>query len=719
MDVIAETVSADAFEPGAADFARRKAVLAERLVPGLKPLAEVAYNYRWSWLPDGPAVFRDISPFRWERSGRNPVRFLSELWPTTQAEAEQDTRLLERIDALASAVAADLARPDRARPGITGPVAFFCSEFGFHPSMPLYSGGLGVLAGDILKEASDQALPLIGVGLLYGRGYFRQRLDLKGRQQEYWLATDKHALPAARITRPDGSPVVLTVNLFGAELAFQLWRVDVGRVPLILLDADVPANDQVQRWTTGRLYEGNRAIRLAQYGLLGIGGIRALRELGVDPAVVHMNEGHPALAALELAAEEVAKGLPLEDALDAARRRVVFTTHTPVAAGNETYAADDFTAAFADLAGRVGLDGDRFLRLCRTDPDDDAEQPGMTPLALRLSRKRNGVSRLHGEVSRQMWKSLFGEAEAVDVPITHVTNGVHVPTFVSEPMRRLLDDRLGTGWMASSDPQTWEAVRTIPNEELWAARNEARRDLVDYVRAKNQQDRLLRGEEIGYVRAIGLDPDVLTLGFARRLATYKRLHLLAHDPERAERLIGGEPGAQLLIAGKAHPSDEAGKDTLQNLFELKRRNSMAQRIVVVEDYDLDIARRLVGGCDVWINLPRKPLEASGTSGMKATFNGGLQLSVLDGWWEEAYDGTNGWAIPGDEDPDPAAADARDAHRFYDLLESEVIPLFHKRDANGVPQAWCERIKDALVSCGPQFSATRMLDDYVERIYPVA
>ena len=719
IDAVAGTVNADAFEPGAADFARRKSALADRLAPGLKPLAEVAYNYRWSWLPDGPAVFRDISPFRWERAGRNPVRFLNELWPAQQEAAGRDERLLERIDALAAAVAADLARPDRPRPGITGPVAFFCSEFGFHPSMPLYSGGLGVLAGDILKEASDQALPLVGVGLLYGRGYFRQRLDLRGRQQEYWLATDMHSLPAARITDADGAARVLTVDLFGVELTFQLWRVDVGRVPLILLDADVPANDPVQRWTTGRLYEGNRAIRLAQYGLLGIGGMRALRELGIEPAVVHLNEGHPALAALELAAEQVAAGAELEDALETARRRVVFTTHTPVAAGNESYAPADFAAAYADLAERLGLDAERFLALCRIDPDDRGEEPGMTPLALRLSRKRNGVSQLHGEVARQMWKRLFGADEAVDVPITHVTNGVHVPTFLSEPMRLLLDQYLGEGWATISEPGRWEAVRTIPNDALWAARNEARRDLVGYVRAKNQQDRLQRGEQIDYVRAIGLDPDALTLGFARRLATYKRLQLLAHDPERLERLIGGVPGLQLLVAGKAHPSDEAGKDTLQSLFELKRTSALAQRIVVVEDYDLDVARRLVAGCDVWINLPRRPLEASGTSGMKAAFNGSLQLSVLDGWWAEAYDGTNGWAIPGDEDPDPAAADARDARRFYDLLESEVIPIFHERAADGVPHAWCERIKDSLVSCGPRFSATRMLDEYVERIYPDA
>jgi starch phosphorylase len=718
VDAVA-SVATSGFEPGSADLTRRKQALAARLTPSLRPLAEVAYNYRWSWHPDGAALFRDISTYRWERSGHNPVRFLNDLWPSTQELVEQDGEIRERVEALAADVAADLARPDRTRAGIAGPVAFFCSEFGIHTSLPLYSGGLGVLAGDILKEASDQAFPLIGIGLLYGRGYFRQRLDVSGRQQEYWLTTEQHSLPAARVTQPDGAPLVLTVPLFERELSYALWRVDVGRVPLLLLDADVPANDAVQRWTTGRLYEANRAVRLAQYGLLGIGGMRALRALGIEPAAIHLNEGHPALAALELAAEEVDGGAALEAALETARRRVVFTTHTPVAAGNETYEPDEFAAAYGDLAARLGLDRDRFLGLCRVDPEDVGEPPGMTPLALRLSRRRNAVSQLHGEVARQMWQRLFGAEEAVDVPIAHVTNGVHVPTFAAAPMRRLLDRHLGAGWATSADPQVWEAVRAIPNAELWAARCEARSELVDYVRTKNQQDRLLRGEQIDYVRNIGLDADTLTLGFARRLATYKRLHLLAHDPDRAERLIGGDPGVQLLVAGKAHPSDEAGKDTLQALFRLKRHSPVAQRIVVVEDYDLEIARMLVAGCDVWINLPRKPMEASGTSGMKATFNGGLQLSVLDGWWAEAYDGTNGWAIPGDGDPDPAAADAHDARRFYELLEREVIPLFHERDANGVPQAWCERIKDALVSCGPRFSATRMLDDYVERIYPQA
>jgi starch phosphorylase len=699
-------------------MARRAAALSDRLVDGLKPLARVAYNYRWSWHPDGDALFRDISAFRWERAGYNPVPFLNDLGPTTHAGAPRDPGLVARAEALAEDVAADLARPDHPRPGIPGPIAFLCAEFGVHTSLPLYSGGLGVLAGDIVKEASDQALPMIGIGLFYGRGYFRQRLDSNGRQQEYWLANEQHNLPVARVTTPEGAPLRLSVELFGADLRFQVWRVEVGRVPLLLLDADVPGNDPVQCWTTGRLYDASRSVRLAQYGLLGIGEMRVLRAMGIEPGVLHLNEGHPALAALELAAEQVAAGASLEDALAAARERVVFTTHTPVAAGNETYDPDELTAAYGGLAGRLGLDEAEFLGLFRSDPYDANERPGMTQLALRLSRRRNAVSRLHGSVARDMWRHQFPEPP--EVPITHVTNGAHLPTFLGKTFRGLLDRHLPDGWLAhASDPLVWEPVRSIPNEELWAARCEARAELVEYIRVKQQQDGLLRGEQVDYVRAVAgsIDPDVLTLGFARRLATYKRLYLLAQDADRLRALLGGDRSVQILIAGKAHPSDEGGKDTLQELFRLNREKGMSQRIVFVEDYDLDVARRLVSGCDVWVNLPRRPMEASGTSGMKATFNGVLQLSVLDGWWAEAYDGTNGWAIPGDEDPDHAAADARDALLFYELLEREVVPMFYERDADGVPHAWCERVKHALVTCAPRFTATRMVNDYCERIYP--
>jgi len=709
------------FAPGTADLAWRIDLLAERLTDSLKPLAAVAYNYRWSWAADGPGVFRDINPHRWELSDANPVRFLGDLWPSTQEAVERNPELRARIDALVAEVADDLARPPRPRPGVDGPVAFFCAEFGFHVSMPIYSGGLGVLAGDILKEASDQALPMVGIGLFYRHGYFRQRLDLAGRQQEYWLTNDPKSLPMAHVSAPDGTPLLPTVQVGGRSITFQVWRVDVGRVPLLLLDTELPENDNVSRWTTGRLYEGNKAVRLSQYGLLGIGGARVLDALGIDPAVIHLNEGHPALAPLELAAQRAERGASVEDALAAVRERTVFTTHTPVPAGNETYAREEFLDAFGDLGYRLGIDDDALLGLCRINPGDGDERPGMTPLAIRMSHSRNGVSRLHGEVARSMWQPMFPGSEPADVPIRHVTNGVHMSTFVGAPMRRLLIRTIGSAWLdRPADPVVWEAVRTIPNEELWAARCEARAELVAYVRAKSEADRLRRGEQIDYVRAIesGLDANTLTLGFARRFATYKRVHLLALDADRAQRVLAGDPPVQLLVSGKAHPSDEGGKDVLQRLFAFKRGDpTVAEHIVILEDYDLDVAGHLVSGCDVWLNLPRRPMEASGTSGMKATFNGGLQLSVLDGWWAEAYDGENGWAIPGDEDDDPDLVDARDAQRLYDLLEQAVIPLFYDRDEHGVPQRWCEMIKRALVTCAPRFSATRMIDEYVAKIYP--
>jgi starch phosphorylase len=702
---------------GADDLAQRAADLAEQLPDGLKPLAPVAYNYRWSWMPDGEDVFREINPHRWELAGGNPVRFLSDLWPSTRANADSNAELRERVLRFAEEVAAEVSRPFERAGALEGTVAYLCAEFGIHSSLPIYSGGLGVLAGDTLKEASDQGLPMVAIGLLYRRGYFRQRLDTSGRQLEYWTVNDPKSLPMARVSVDGQRPLKLSVDVFGRETWFQVWRVNVGRVPLFLIDSEVPENDHVQRWYAARLYEGGRALRLAQYALLGIGGMRLLRALGVDPAVYHLNEGHPALAALELATEHVAAGAPLDEALDRVRGRFVFTTHTPVPAGNEVYGRDELLAALPDLPARLGADEETFMGLFRTHPQDSGEPAGLSQLALRLSRARNGVSELHGEVARAMWRPLFQEDH---VPITHVTNGVHMPTFLSAPFRALFDRHLGEGWAwKAADPGTWEAVEAIPDAELWRARCEAREQLISYVRQKSELDRLQRGEQIEYVRgaATTLDAEALTLGFARRLALYKRVYLLAYDAERVTRLLTADPPVQLVIAGKAHPADEEGKDALRALFALKRESkAIANRVVVLEDYDLSVARELVAGCDVWVNLPRRPLEASGTSGMKTTFNGALQLSVLDGWWAEAYDGSNGWAIDGHELEDAAAADARDAGELYDLLEQRVVPLFYERDANGVPVGWCRMVKAALATCAPRYTAARMLNEYVERIY---
>ncbi len=711
--------------PGAREADERAAELALRLPPELAPLARVALDYRWAWDPDGGELFRSLDPHAWEINARNPVRQLADIAPHTASLAVSDPTTRDRIARLARVLEDDRARPEATIEGLDGPVVFVCAEFGIHRSLPIYSGGLGVLAGDILKAASDRALPMIGVGLLYRKGYFQQRVDRAGLQHEYWLQIMPERLPTVQVLDPAGAPLRLTFPLFGREIAFHVWRVEIGRVPLYLLDTELDENDPVDRWITARLYEGNPLTRLGQYGLLGMGTVRMLRALGIEPGVLHFNEGHPALAALELAAQAVAEGDALDDALAAARARCVFTTHTPVAAGNEAYEPTSFLDAFADLPARLGMDGERFLDLCRSRPSTD-EWPGMTPLALRLSRSANGVSLRHEQVAREMWRPLYDDRPAEEVPITHVTNGIHLPTFLSGPMRALLDRHLGDDWVhRASDPATWAPVEEIPDDELWAARNDARRHLVDYVKVKSVQDRLLRGEDPESVKAVAetFTADTLTLGFARRIATYKRLFLLTYDPERVRRIFADGPPVQLVVAGKAHPLDDNAKHMLVDVFGLSHAVGITSRVAFLENYDLSVAAPIVGGCDVWLNVPRPPLEASGTSGMKSAANGGLNLSVLDGWWYEGYEadeaGANGWEIDGSghDGEDEAAQDARHAHALYDLLEQQVIPLFYDRGDDGIPHAWLAMVKRSLRTNGPRFSAARMVEEYAAAIYP--
>jgi starch phosphorylase len=709
-------------QAGRQDIRREAQELARYIPARLAPLAQVVYNYCWSWHPDGEQVFRDIDEYEWTLSGRNPVRFL---WRASQPALERaaaDKRLVARVDALRDFLEEELDR-EPSQDGIPpeNPVAFFCAEFGLHRSMPVYSGGLGVLAGDILKEASDRALPMVGIGLMYQRGFFHQRIDASGYQHEYWYATGPDRRPTAKITVEEGEPLCVTVPIWGESVRVHVWRVEVGRIPLFLLDTEVQENTPRQRYITARLYEGNHQIRLAQYALLGVGGIRVLNALGIRPSVIHMNEGHPAAATLEMVRREVDAGVPFPEACDRVRRRVVFTTHTPVPAGNETYPPDEFGAVFQDMAQAMGTDREGLLRLCRVRPDDRNEPPGMTVLAIRMSRSVNGVSRIHGGVARRMWRDLFPGRSGEDVPITHVTNGAHLPTWIAPEIRRLLDRYLRPDWYLQErvmDPATWEAVDSIPDEELWAARKAMSTRLISWAKTHSVIDRLTRGDTMEYALAASqtLDPNALTLGFARRLATYKRLYLLTHDPGRVLPMLEGPRPIQLLFAGKAHPRDEEAKHMLQRMFQLKGNRSVGQRVVFIEDYDMGVARRMVAGCDVWINLPRPPLEASGTSGMKAAFNGTLNLSVLDGWWAEAYDGRNGWGIDGTEDPDHGAKDARDAAAFYDLMEKEVIPLFYDRDEKGVPHGWVQRMKASIRTIAPRFCATRMVDEYVRRIY---
>ena len=707
--------------PGERDIDRAVAELQEGLPERLRPLARVAYDYRWCWAADGPAVFAAIDPERWVRTGGNPRRLLTETHRATLGRAAGDARFVDRVARLADELAVDRARPWLA--GVASPdrpVAFCCAEFGVHGSLPIYSGGLGILAGDILKEASDLALPMVGVGLLYRTGYFHQRIDVSGLQHEYWLDADPDRLPCVRVSDVAGRPLTVEVPINDETVTAQVWRVDVGRVPLYLLDTDVAANSAVGRWVTSRLYESNRAIRLAQYAVLGVGGVRALRALGIDPVVYHVNEGHGALGVFELLARAgAAGGVGYDAAWQRVREQVVFTTHTPVPAGNETYSRDEILPVLGRIADLAG-DREQLLAAGRIDPGNAGQPSGMSALALRASRRVNAVSRRHGEVARSMWQPLFPGRALDEVPITHVTNGVHVPTWLRGPMRELLDRYLGEGWLGrADDPATWERVNDIPATELWAARCAARGQLVDMIVQRSTAHRLSRGDPMDYAEAArtGFDPGRLTIGFARRLATYKRLHLLALLPERAFALLGGERPIQFIFAGKAHPADADAKEIVRQLFSLKRAPSVAGRVAFLEDYDMAIAGHLAAGCDVWVNLPRPPLEASGTSGMKSCLNGGLQLSVLDGWWAEAWDGSNGWAINGDVDGDHRAQDYSDANTLFDLLQHEVIPLFHERDADGVPQRWVAMMRRSLQTNGPRFCATRMVREYMQRIYP--
>jgi len=706
---------------GERDIDAAVAELADELPAPLRPLARVAFDYRWSWAADGAGTFAAIDAAHWARCGRNPRRLLTEASRSTLRRAAADPSLVARVERLSQELRADRERPwmvGAARP--EHPVAFCCAEFGVHGSLPIYSGGLGILAGDILKEASDLALPMVGLGLMYRTGYFHQRIDVTGLQHEYWLDADPDRLPCVPVTGVDGLPLTVIVPVDSEDVVAQVWRVDVGRVPLYLLDTDRPENSQVGRWVTSRLYESNRAIRLAQYAVLGVGGVRALRAMGIEPAVYHLNEGHPALGVYELLAQVRARqsGLSDDEAWQRVREQVVFTTHTPVAAGNETYARDEVLGMLGRLADASG-DRERFLALGRMNPAQADQPSGMTALALRSSRQANAVSQRHGDVARGMWQPLFPGRAREGVPITHVTNGVHVPTWLHGPMRDLLDRHLGAGWMArADDPATWAPLAAVPAAELWAARCAARAELVGLITRHAIGHRLRRGEPLDYASAArdGFDPTRLTIGFARRLATYKRLHLVGLMPDRAIALVGGERPVQFVFAGKAHPDDHEAKEVVRRLFTLKRAPGVAGRAAFLEDYDIPLAGRLVAGCDVWVNLPRPPLEASGTSGMKSALGGGLQLSVLDGWWAEAYDGYNGWAIDGSEDSDHAAQDWRDANTLFDLLERQVVPMFHERDADGVPQRWVEMTRRSLMTHGPRFSATRMLREYAQRIY---
>jgi len=704
-----------------------RAAQQNRIPAPLAPLERLAWNYWWSWAADGAEIFRDLDPDIWEDCEQNPRQLLARTSAYRLAEAAADPIYLERIQRIErkfqAYMAAGIGWPVE-HPQISSerPVAYFCAEFGVHNSLPLYSGGLGILAGDHLKSASDLRIPLVAVGLLYRYGYFRQRLRNDGWQEEHYGETFPNDLPITLIKNEDGTPLQIEVSIRERNVLAQVWRANVGTVQLYLLDTNIPANVETDRWVTGHLYGGDRETRIVQEMLLGIGGVRLLRRLGVTPHVFHLNEGHSAFLTLELAREVIQQQqLKMAEAVPLVREQCVFTTHTPVAAGNDEFDATLVMSAFGpDYLNELGLTEDEFLALGRVDAK--SERYGLTPLAIRMCRSTNGVSLKHGEVSRALWQNLWPEKKLAEIPITHITNGVHVPTWISPLLRYLFEKDIGADWEKRlRDPEVWkEAVARISDEELWIAHSRLKERLIAFVRYRTTEARMAAGEKTDYIEAAKtmFDHQALTIGFARRVAGYKRWNLLLSDQQRLLRLINNEERpVQFVFAGKAHPQDEGSKLVLQRLAQWKYDPVVRHRAVFLEDYDQEIARQLVQSVDVWLNVPRRPMEASGTSGEKVAMNGGLNLSILDGWWLEGYDGSNGFAIGnGTDTTDVAVVDASDAESLYRTLEQDVVPAFYARDNNGLPRQWIAMMKRAIESLAPRFNSNRMVEDYVRLIY---
>ncbi len=692
----------------------------------LSRLAEVAYNLWWTWHGETGRIFKLIDSETWEQTEHNPVRFLRTVPRRRLSEAWHSREFMDVYQRVLRAFDEYLQRQDtwyaRNHPDrLNQPVAYFSTEFGLHETLPIYAGGLGVLSGDHLKEASDLGLPLVAVGFLYTQGYFKQRITEDGWQEALPAVLSFEDLPVHPVWAPDGTRLTVSVELPGREVAARLWRIQVGRVPLYLLDTDVESNAPSDRALTARLYTSDLELRISQEIILGIGGVRGLRAVGYNPAIWHLNEGHSAFLTLERAREFVAAGRSFEQAVERIRASTLFTTHTPVPAGLDEFPLWLIDKYFASFWPQLGLEREAFLDLAR-HRQPWGETFSMPTLAIRMSGRLNGVSELHGRVARRMWAYLWPGTSEEKIPIGHVTNGVHTFTWLARRLRHLFDRYLDPDWHERlSDPQMWRGIERVPDEELWEVHRHLKRRLVAYMRERARKQ-WLRGQ-VHPVQVIAsgalLDPYALTIGFARRFATYKRANLILRDVDRLLRVINrpGRP-VQVIFAGKAHPADEPGKHLIQHVYREVKRADNGGRLVFLEDYDMNLARYLIQGVDVWLNTPRRPNEASGTSGQKAAINGVLNFSVLDGWWREGYDGRNGWAIGSDDDiADPAQQDARDAESLYTTLEAEIIPLYYaSRGVDGIPRAWVRHMKESIRTLAPQFSTTRMLQQYVAEMY---
>ncbi len=692
----------------------------------LKDLKTVAHNMFWCWNDEYEDLFQRIDPKLWEQCSHNPVKLLGTVSQARLEDLSHNEGFIYQLNQLREKMNLELEAPtwyEKINGNNTKPtIAYFSAEFGIHECLPVYSGGLGILAGDHLKSASDLGVPLIGIGLLYQNGYFRQYLNTDGWQQEHYVENDFYNMPLELVRKDDEKPLTVSIPFPQRSVIAQIWKVQVGRVPLYLLDTNVKENSEHDRPITSTLYGGDIETRIRQEIVLGIGGYKALVALGHEPTVCHMNEGHAAFMALERVRQiKDSKNMTFDEAFEAARSSNVFTVHTPVPAGNDEFPVQMMDKYFGNYFSQLGLNREQFLALGRLDPADDKEPFKMPVLAIKMSSCRNGVSKLHGEVSRQMWSGLWPELPASEVPIDSVTNGIHLRTWISAELVSLFERYLGANWNEEAvDKSIWVNVEQVPDEEFWRIHQRCKESLVAYVRKSLKKQLKRRGayrSELNWADEV-LDPEALTIGFARRFATYKRGALFLKDVERFTKILTNtERPVQFIFAGKAHPRDASGKEIIRQIVHYANNDSVRRKIAFVEDYDMDVAKYLVQGVDVWLNNPRRPMEASGTSGMKAAVNGVLNLSTLDGWWCEGYHPDAGWVIgAGESYDDLAYQDLVESQALYRILEEEVVPLFYERSNEKLPREWIKRMKNSIKWNAPKFNTGRMVAEYTRKFY---
>lgn len=687
-------------------------------------------NLWWMWQPDVINLFRDLDPIRWRQVDHNPVALLAEMTPDRLEVRISELALHSRINQAYRRLKEYMAeRPlwGRTNAGVLGskPVAYFSLEYGVHESVPIYSGGLGVLSGDHCKSASDLGVPLVAVGLFYDQGYFKQHLTPDGWQEEEYIDVEVTKLPFDLCTDANGKPITITIETRNSRLFVKVWLMRVGRVSVYLLDTDVEGNSPEDRELTSRLYGGDNRTRIRQELVAGVGGVRALRALGIKPGVYHLNEGHSSFAVLEVMRERmVDDGLTFEEARREVRQCTIFTTHTPVPAGHDRFDPGLMEEHLGPLRDALGISHETMMSLGRVDPHRMDETFCMTVLALKCSRKANAVSALHGRITRQMWANLYSWRVEDEVPIGHITNGVHIPSWLAWQMKLLYDRYFPDHWEERmGEPEVWQSIYKVDPGELWETHLTLKNQLLAFVRRRLSRQCRRRNEPDEVIEAARtiLDPNALTIGFGRRFATYKRATLILRDVERLNRIVNDpQRPVQFVFAGKAHPRDTAGKEFIRAIANLRHDSRFAHRIVFIEDYDINVCRHMIQGVDVWLNTPRRPLEASGTSGQKAILNGALHMSVLDGWWAEAYDGANGFAVGnGSCHKSEEITDARDAESLYHVLETQVVPEFYNQDADGLPRQWVHRMMNSISSLAWRFSSHRMVADYVRLCYLTA